>query len=174
MKRLIPFIIVSCIPFLSANPAQACQSDTSGEIFGALQKWVCELDTVLIRKDQFKDYVRQLHLVTNKEAIKVTRVLIAANDDEVCRIYPAADAVLILKRILGHQGVADTFAGVLSQSAAVEIAAAGSGRSVTNCESQTLFIDGVEKSYTNYYYIKFGSARQGKHLIIKVVTSWDN
>lgn len=172
MTRVIFVLIFTLVATIGTTTVQAFEAGSSDLLWPNMNKWVCNIDSELQRRDEGKTYVRVSELISEAETIVNTRDMLQRNDDDTCRSYLPQNLHQGLKRILNHQGISENFALDLTTKAASEIADAGMGGGVMVCETQILTEDELSAQYSSYYYLKFGTVRAGKHLIVRLRTNW--
>jgi hypothetical protein len=161
---LIPLLIL-----LSGNVRAECRSH---EAWPDLSAWVCDIGASLAERDANSDLTRDITLITDREAIRAIRQSVAGLDDEVCRRFPVADYEQPLIRVQTHQGLQARDFAERRSFAAAEIWNTGAQGPMVACEAQILQAGDTTRIYIQYYYLKFGPVREGKHLIFRVVSGW--
>lgn len=162
---------LTLIPLLALQCGAALAECRLYDEWPDLSAWTCEVGATLDERDENTDFTRDITLITSQEEIRSIRQSVARLDDEVCRKYPVADYQQPLIRIQTHQGLQERDFGERRSFAAAEIWNTGTQGPLLACEAQILNDDPARR-YIQYYYLKFGPVREGKHLIVRVESSW--
>lgn len=166
MKTLM---VICLVALMSDAKAAECRIL---EHWPDLSRLVCEIETELAHRDADSNLKRRVDLITDGKEIKNIRNAVDELDDDVCRKYREGDFAIPLSRILKHQGLPDAFAKERQQYAAAEIWNESDQGPLTACETQLLKDGGWGPEYQQYYYLKYGSVRERKHLVIRITSIW--
>lgn len=167
--KTLAFLLASFLSLSGLSLGQACAPD---QVWPDLSGWVCAIDNEMFSRDQNSPFERKISLISDPEQIKSLVSELQILDEYECRKFATESLDGALLRILRHQEIRSNRVSNQTNLATGEIRTKMTAPFLASCEVQRLIEGQSRQEYHQFYYLKFGTVRQNKHLYIKVTTSW--